>query len=54
MLIVPLWVLAVTHGIMARIGVITGFTMLFLALVAFTTIARSIESLAATAALVSS
>ncbi|KAF1959968.1 hypothetical protein CC80DRAFT_406147 [Byssothecium circinans] len=50
MLILPLWVLAVTHGTMARIGVITGFIASFLALVAFTTVARPFESLAATAA----
>lgn len=50
MLIVPLWVLAVTHGTMARLGVITGFIMFFLALVAFATVARPFESLAATAA----
>lgn len=51
MLIVPLWVLASTHGTMRRLGVITGFVVLFLALVAFTTVARPFESLAAAAAL---
>ncbi|KAF1948719.1 hypothetical protein CC80DRAFT_485693 [Byssothecium circinans] len=50
MLIVPLWVLAVTHGTMKRLGVITGFVVLFLGLVAFTTVARPFESLAAAAA----
>jgi uncharacterized membrane protein len=50
MLIAPLWILAVTHGRMERLGVITSFIVLFLVLVAFTTTARSFESLAATAA----
>jgi hypothetical protein len=50
MLIVPLWVLAITEGIMKRLGVITGFIVLFLGLIAFTTTARSFESLAAAAA----
>lgn len=50
MLITPLWVLAITHGTMKRLGVITGFIILFLSLVAFTTTARPFESLAATAA----
>lgn len=50
MLIAPLWVLAITHGTMKRLGEITGFVTLFLALVAFTTTARPFESLAAAAA----
>lgn len=50
MLIAPLWVLAVTHGTMKRLGVITGFVVLFLGLIAFTTVARPFESLAAAAA----
>jgi ABC-type uncharacterized transport system fused permease/ATPase subunit len=50
MLIVPLWVLAVTHSTMARLAVITGFITAFLALVAITTVARPFESLAVTAA----
>lgn len=52
MLITPLWVLAITHGTMKRLGVITGFIILFLSLVAFTTTARPFESLAAAAAYV--
>lgn len=50
MLIAPLWILAVTHGRIPRLGVITSFIVLFLGLVAFTTTARPFESLAATAA----
>ncbi|KAF2112206.1 hypothetical protein BDV96DRAFT_602651 [Lophiotrema nucula] len=50
MLIAPLWVLAVTEGIYKRLGVITGFIVLFLGLVAFTTVAKPFESLAAAAA----
>ncbi|PSN71195.1 hypothetical protein BS50DRAFT_673814 [Corynespora cassiicola Philippines] len=50
MLIAPLWILASTEGTMKRLAVITGFIVLFLGLVAFTTVARPFESLAATAA----
>lgn len=50
MLIAPLWGLAITEGMMQRLGVITGFIVLFLALIAFTTVARPFESLAAAAA----
>jgi len=50
MLILPLWVLAVTEGTMKRLGVITGFVALFLGLIALTTVARPFESLAAAAA----
>jgi hypothetical protein len=52
MLIVPLWVLAVTEGMMQRLGVITGFVVLFLCLVAFATVAKPFEALAAAAAYV--
>lgn len=50
MLIAPLWVLNATNWPQARLGVITGFVMLFLGLIAFTTVARPWESLAAVAA----
>src|SRR5262245_7756748 len=50
MLIAPLWVLAITNGVMKRLGIITGFIILFLSLVSFTTTARPFESLAAAAA----
>lgn len=50
MLIFPLWVLAIIHGTFERLGVITGFVVLFLSLVTFTTTARPFESLAAAAA----
>jgi hypothetical protein len=50
MLIAPLWVLAYTEVMWKRLCVITGFIVLFLGLVAFTTVARPFESLAAAAA----
>ncbi|KAH7122524.1 hypothetical protein B0J11DRAFT_409503, partial [Dendryphion nanum] len=50
MLIAPLWVLAITPGMMKRLGVITGFVVLFITLVTGTTSARPFESLAAAAA----
>ncbi|KAF2631335.1 hypothetical protein BU25DRAFT_407849 [Macroventuria anomochaeta] len=50
MLIAPLWALAVTAGTMRRLGVITGFIVLFLGLIACTTTARPFETLAAAAA----
>jgi hypothetical protein len=50
MLIAPLWVLAHTDGMWRRLSVITGFIVLFLGLLAFTTVARPFESLAAAAA----
>lgn len=50
MLIAPLWVLAHTEVMWKQLGIITGFIMLFLGLVAFTTAARPFESLAAAAA----
>lgn len=50
MLILPLWVLAVTPGMMKRLGIITGFVFVFIGLVAGTTVARPFETLAAAAA----
>ena len=50
MLIVPLWVLNGTNGPKARLGVITGFIVLFLGLIAFTTVVRPFGTLAAAAA----
>jgi hypothetical protein len=50
MLISPLWVLAHTDGMWRRLSVITGFIVLFLGLLAFTTVAKPFESLAAAAA----
>jgi hypothetical protein len=50
MLIAPLWWLAYTEVMAKRLGIITGFIVLFLGLVAFTTVARPFESLAAAAA----
>ena len=48
MLIAPLWILEIVHGSSQRLAVITGFIILFLALVVFATAARPFESLAAT------
>lgn len=50
MLITPLWVLAYIEVMWKRLCVITGFIVLFLGLVAFTTVAKPFESLAAAAA----
>lgn len=50
MLITPLWALAITNGTIKRLGIITGFIVLLLFLVIFTTTARHFESLAAAAA----
>jgi hypothetical protein len=50
MLIAPLWALAYTEGMKQRLGLITGFIVLFLGLVSFTTVAKPFESLAAAAA----
>ncbi|ORY00305.1 hypothetical protein BCR34DRAFT_575896 [Clohesyomyces aquaticus] len=50
MLIAPLWILANVNGVSKRLGVITGFVVLFVALIGFTTVARPFESLAAAAA----
>lgn len=50
MLIVPLWVLAITPGTMERLGIISGFVLFFIVLVAGMTVARPFETLAAAAA----
>lgn len=50
MLIVPLWVLAYTKGMGRRLGIITGFVLVFLCFVSFTTVARPFETLGAAAA----
>ncbi|KAF9695172.1 hypothetical protein EKO04_007093 [Ascochyta lentis] len=50
MLIAPLWILNETSGPRARLAIITGFIVIFLGLIAFTTVAKPFESLAAAAA----
>ena len=50
MLVAPLWVLEFVDGSVRRLGLITGFIVLFLVLVATVSEARPFESLAATAA----
>jgi hypothetical protein len=50
MLIVPLWVLSETTGTRTRLGVITAFIVIFLGLIASTTVAKPFKSLAAAAA----
>jgi hypothetical protein len=50
MLIVPLWVLNETNGARTRLAVITTFIVIFLGLIAFTTVVKPFESLAAAAA----
>lgn len=52
MLIGPLWILYIVRGAERRLGVITGFVVLFAALVFFATTARPFETMAATAGLV--
>jgi hypothetical protein len=47
MLIAPLWALAYTEGMKQRLGLITGFIVLFLGLVSFTTVAKPFEAAAA-------
>jgi hypothetical protein len=49
MLIGPLWILYVVHNAERRLGIITGFVVLFAALVFLSTSARTYEGLAATA-----
>jgi hypothetical protein len=49
MLIGPLWILYIVQGAERRLGVITGFIVLFAALVFLSTSARTYEGLAATA-----
>lgn len=50
MLIAPLWVLAFVNDLVQKLGVITAFIVLFVALISFTTTAKPFESLAAAAA----
>ena len=50
MLIAPLWILAFLEGLVPRLGVISAFIVLFVALVSVTTVAKPFESLAAAAA----
>lgn len=52
MLIAPLWILAFLEGLVQRLGVISAFIVLFVALVSITTVAKPFESLAAAAAYV--
>jgi hypothetical protein len=52
MLIVPLWVLPNLESLKAKLGTIIAFVVLFLGLVAYTTVAKPFESLAAAAAYV--
>lgn len=50
MLIAPLWILAFLEGLAQRLGVISAFVVLFVALLSFTTVAKPFETLAAAAA----
>lgn len=50
MLIAPLWILAFVGGLVQRLGVISAFIVLFVALISVTTVAKPFESLAAAAA----
>ena len=50
MLIAPLWILAFLGGVVQRLGVISAFIVLFVALISVTTVAKPFESLAAAAA----
>lgn len=50
MLIAPLWILAFLGGLVPRLGVISAFIVLFVALISATTVAKPFESLAAAAA----
>lgn len=49
MLIVPLWVLKIVHGPYCKLGIISGFIVLFLGMTSYATAARPFETLAATA-----
>ncbi|KAK8085703.1 hypothetical protein PG997_006974 [Apiospora hydei] len=49
MLIAPLWILAVTHGMFERLGVITAFIAVLLGVLTSATLAKPFEILAATA-----
>jgi hypothetical protein len=50
MLIIPMWILPNVKGINPKLGTITAFTILFLGLVSYATVAKPFEALAATAA----
>ncbi len=50
MLIAPMWILPNLENTNAKLGGITGFVVLFLGLISYTTVAKPFESLAATAA----
>lgn len=50
MIIAPLWILAFVGGLVPRLGVISAFIVLFVALISITTVAKPFESLAAAAA----
>lgn len=50
MLVAPLWILAFLGGLVPRLGVISAFIVLFVALVSITTVAKPFETLAAAAA----
>ena len=52
MLVAPLWILAFLQGLSQRLGVISAFIILFVALLSSTTVAKTFESLAAAAAYV--
>lgn len=52
MLIAPLWILAFLGGLVQRLGIISAFIVLFVALISLTTVAKPFESLAAAAAYV--
>lgn len=49
MLIAPLWVLAVVESLYQKLGVITAFLLVFLAILAWGTLSKPFEILAATA-----
>ena len=50
MLIAPLWVLAFVGDMVARIGIMCAFIVVFVLLISLTTVAKPFETLAATAA----
>ena len=50
MLVAPLWILAFLGGLVQRLGVISAFIVLFVALISVTTVAKPFEILAAAAA----
>jgi hypothetical protein len=52
MLIAPMWILQALQDIYQKLGTITAFIIVFLAIVSYTTTAKPTETLAATAALV--